>query len=117
MFVDLGYRPHKFQQLIHERAKRFTVVVAHRRFGKCLDVDTPIPTPSGYVEMGALKAGDLVFGPDGVPTRVVAAHAVQVGLQCYRVRFSDGAEIVCDSEHLWNTQTRLDRAARNTAGM
>ena len=34
MFVDLGYRPHKWQQLIHENAKRFTVVVAHRRFGK-----------------------------------------------------------------------------------
>ena len=34
MFVDLGYRPHKFQQEIHQRSKRFTVVVAHRRFGK-----------------------------------------------------------------------------------
>jgi hypothetical protein len=34
MFVDLDYRPHKWQQQIHDRARRFTVVVAHRRFGK-----------------------------------------------------------------------------------
>jgi hypothetical protein len=32
--VDLGYRPHRFQRAIHERARRFTVCVAHRRFGK-----------------------------------------------------------------------------------
>lgn len=32
--VDLGYKPHRFQAEIHQRARRFTVVVAHRRFGK-----------------------------------------------------------------------------------
>ena len=32
--ADLGYRPHRFQQEIHDRATRFCVVVAHRRFGK-----------------------------------------------------------------------------------
>jgi hypothetical protein len=32
--VDFGYTPHRFQLEIHERAERFTVVVAHRRFGK-----------------------------------------------------------------------------------
>ena len=34
MRVNIGYTPHRFQQEIHERARRFTVVVAHRRFGK-----------------------------------------------------------------------------------
>jgi hypothetical protein len=32
--IDLGYRPHRFQLEIHEKARRFTVTVAHRRFGK-----------------------------------------------------------------------------------
>ena len=32
--IDIGYRPHRFQQQVHETATRFTVVVAHRRFGK-----------------------------------------------------------------------------------
>lgn len=32
--VDTGYRPHKFQLEIHQRLKRFSVLVCHRRFGK-----------------------------------------------------------------------------------
>jgi hypothetical protein len=34
MTIDIGYKPHSFQLKIHREAKRFTVVVAHRRFGK-----------------------------------------------------------------------------------
>lgn len=34
MDVNLGYRPHRFQAEIHRCARRFTVVVGHRRFGK-----------------------------------------------------------------------------------
>jgi hypothetical protein len=40
--VDLGYKPHRFQQEIHERARRFTVVVAHRRFGKTVCSETTL---------------------------------------------------------------------------
>lgn len=32
--VDTGYRPHKFQRQIHANLKRFSVIIAHRRFGK-----------------------------------------------------------------------------------
>lgn len=32
--IDLGYSPHRYQLVIHQQARRFTVVVAHRRFGK-----------------------------------------------------------------------------------
>lgn len=32
--IDLGYRPRHFQADVHRRRKRFTVAVAHRRFGK-----------------------------------------------------------------------------------
>ena len=34
--IDVGFKPHQFQQQIYDRRKRFTVVVAHRRFGKTL---------------------------------------------------------------------------------
>jgi Terminase large subunit, T4likevirus-type, N-terminal len=36
MRIDLGFVPHQFQTEIYERRKRFTVVVAHRRFGKTM---------------------------------------------------------------------------------
>ena len=32
--IDLGYSPRPFQQMLHNKLKRFNVIVAHRRFGK-----------------------------------------------------------------------------------
>ncbi|TDX30767.1 hypothetical protein DFO67_10422 [Modicisalibacter xianhensis] len=32
--VEIGYRPHFFQNKLHQAIRRFSVVVAHRRFGK-----------------------------------------------------------------------------------
>ena len=32
--IDIGYRPHRFQAAVHAAARRFTVVVTHRRWGK-----------------------------------------------------------------------------------
>ena len=32
--IIIPYKPHKFQKEIHFQNKRFTLVVAHRRFGK-----------------------------------------------------------------------------------
>jgi phage terminase large subunit GpA-like protein len=54
--------------------------------------------------MGDLADGDTVFGPDGRPTTVLAAHAVKHGLDCYRVDFSDGTHLVADGEHLWGVE-------------
>lgn len=80
------------------------VFVGPARTGKCLDVDTPIPTPDGWVRMGDLKCGDFVFGPDGRATKVLQAHAEKHDLVCYRVEFSDGSSLVADSEHLWGVE-------------
>lgn len=68
--------------------------------GKGLALDTPIPTPSGWTTMGALKVGDEVFGGDGEPCRVTFATEPQV-LDCYRVELWDGAVLVADGDHRW----------------
>ncbi len=44
--------------------------------GKALSVDTPVPTPDGFVPMGELRRGSAVFGADGKPTRVLAVSVV-----------------------------------------
>ena len=90
--------------MLASRSHEAVCFVGPARTGKCLDVDTPIPTPSGWARMGDLKAGDMVFGPDGRPTEVLAAHAVKHNLPCYEVRFSDGTTLVADSEHLWGVE-------------
>lgn len=78
--------------------------------GKALDVDTPIPTPTGFVRMGDLVEGDTVFDELGATCRVVHAFAVRQERPCYEVTFSDGSTIVADSEHLWQVSPRAARA-------
>lgn len=111
--VSTGYEPRWFQQEIHQKLKRFSVLVLHRRAGKALDVDTPIPLATGgFKRMGDLIAGDLVFDEHGAPCRVLMAHPVMHDRDCYEVVFSDGATIVADGDHLWYTETKADRTHR-----
>lgn len=69
---------------------------------KGLDVNTPIPTPSGWATMGSLQVGDQVLGSNGEPCEVTRKSQPR-RIDCYRVLFDDGTSVVCDSEHLWET--------------
>ena len=80
--------------------------------GKALALDTPIPTPKGWTTMGELSPGQEVFSGDGSTTRVTFATPVMTDHECFRVRFSDGAEIVADADHLWMTTTLWGRTER-----
>lgn len=88
------------------RRFRFVWIETGKGQAKALALDTPIPTPSGWTTMGALRDGDTVVGDDGQPCRVVQAHPVVTGQDCYRVRFDDGTEIVANAGHLWRTEMR-----------
>lgn len=77
--------------------------------GKALAVDTPVPTPSGWTTMGALRPGDEVFDESGRPTVVTGISPVWEDHLCYEVEFSDGSTIVADAEHLWTTVPRSTR--------
>lgn len=80
--------------------------------GKALALDTPVPTPKGWVEMADLAPGDDVFDEQGQPTAVVAATDPMTNRRCMRVEFSDGAAIVADASHLWRTVSKADRMHR-----
>lgn len=73
-------------------------------WGKALALDTPVPTPSGWCDMGSLAVGDVVFGEDGRPCRVVAKSEVWHGTDCFRVTFSDGESVVASGDHLWTVE-------------
>jgi hypothetical protein len=77
------------------------VVFAGRRSGKALWVETPIPTPKGWIPMGNLSVGDYVFDELGQPTRIEAATEWMHGHDCYRISFADGGEIIADADHQW----------------
>ena len=85
------------------------IVEASTGTGKALDVDTSIPTPTGWKRMGELVVGDLVFDEMGHPTRVTAAFDVLHNRTCYEVMFSDGSSLIADAEHEWPSYTVTDR--------
>jgi len=93
---------------------QMVVVAARPGMGKALALDTPLPTPTGWTTMAEVAVGDLLIGPDGLPTRVVAATDVMRGRPCFEVEFSDGTVIVADVEHQWLTSGAI-RTTREIA--
>ncbi len=87
------------------------IVAARPAMGKALALGTPLPTPTGWTTMGAVRVGDELYDAQGRPTRVVAATEVMVDRPCYEVAFSDGSCIVADAEHQWLTEAVGGEAA------
>lgn len=78
-----------------------TLDIWARYHWKAVDVNEPVPTPNGFKAHGSLVAGDLVFGSDGRPCRVIAAHPVTTDADCYRVTFDKGYSVVVSGDHRW----------------
>ena len=85
-------------------------LITNRRFGKALDIDTPIPTPNGWTTMEFLKEGDVVFDSKGKATNVIAVTEIQHNRVCYNVMFSDGSSIIADADHQWIAYKKESRA-------
>src|SRR6266480_3693225 len=92
-----------------------TIIEAGTGTGKALDVDTPIPTPTGWKRMGDLAEGDVVFDEKGHPTPVTAAFDAMYHHKCYEVVFSDGSSLIADAEHEWVSYTCADRKWANSS--
>ena len=71
-----------------------------------LALDTKVPTPTGWTTIGEIKPGDVVFGRDGRPVRVLGVSEIHTGRPCYRVTFGDGTSIVADARHRWKVYDR-----------
>jgi len=86
------------------RQFRTAYVEIPKKNGKQLALDTPIPTPEGFTNMGDLKVGDTVFDELGNPCHVVAKSQVDDAEQAYKLTFRDGTSIVAGARHLWNCE-------------
>lgn len=84
--------------LLH--GKNNKAIEGFRESAKALPLDTEIPTPKGFMEIKNIKIGDEVFGIDGIASKVIATSKI-FDNQCYKIRFSDGTDIICNENHLW----------------
>lgn len=81
-----------------------------KKNGKQLAVDTPIPTPSGFISMGELKIGDTVFDEHGKPCRVINKSEVDTEETAYRIVWRDGSEIIAGARHQWCVESIYGKA-------
>lgn len=110
--ADTGYRPRPLQAQLHRILKRFNVLVCHRRFGKCLDIHTDIPTDNGVLKLHEIKKGMNVIASDGSLTEVIGDYE-PFSAQAFDVHFDSGIIVRCDSEHLWYVEPKLSELSKN----
>lgn len=68
--------------------------------GKGLLLDELVLTDHGWVQNKDLKIGDNVASIDGAESRVTGIYPLGE-IDFYKVKFSDGREIECCGDHLW----------------
>jgi predicted phage terminase large subunit-like protein len=110
-----GYQAGLFHRDVCRRLDKFAkdviagksprlILQAPPRHGKQIADDTPVLTTKGWTTHGALRTGDEVFGPDGVPTQVVAVG--EPALQNCEVEFTDGSVVRTHENHEWTVYDR-----------
>jgi len=77
--------------------------------GKALPVSEKVLTPDGWVPIGDIKYGDFVIGSDGLPKEVVGVYP-QGLREIVSVKFTDGATVRCDFDHLWTVKSGYKNA-------
>lgn len=103
--VNKKWKPHPKQgeiikSIFSDGCKR-VFIQAGRKFGKALDIRTPILTTEGFKELKDVHPGDYVFGRDGKPKLVQAETEVQYERPCYKVLFKNGSHLIADEQHEW----------------
>ena len=82
------------------------ITIAGRpKSGKALDINTKIPTPSGWKFAKDIEVGDEIFDRLGKPTIVLGVYP-QGELQAYEVVMQDGTSFVANDEHIIPYVTR-----------
>ena len=95
--------------------KVFTFTGANR-IGKDQWVDDPVLTPVGFVRIGDIKVGDIVYSKDGTPTTVTGVFPQGVR-NCYRFIFDDECSLIVGKKHLWKVLPYTARiAGRKSTG-
>lgn len=78
---------------------------------KSLDMDTPIPTPTGYVAMRDVQVGQAVFDEHGHVCYVIGTSPVQMDPSgTYQLTFDDGSMLIASGAHEWWTYSLMERA-------
>ena len=71
--------------------------------GKGLSIEEYLPTPTGWIQMKNLKVGDKLFDEEGNVCNVTYKSPIH-NIDCYKITFENGYEMIVDKEHRWFTK-------------
>lgn len=76
--------------------------------GKGLDINEVLPTPNGWIKMKDLKVGDELFDENGNICNVTYKSPIH-NIDCYKITFENGFEVIVDKDHKWFSKTEGER--------
>ncbi len=109
--AKIAWRPSDRQSIFLSASEDEVLYGGAAGGGKMLDVREPVPTPTGWTTMGAVKEGDTVFGEHGQQTTVTRAYDIVQSPAGYRLTFDDGSCIAACDQHRWLTFDAAELAA------
>lgn len=88
------------------RAGELFILAARPAMGKAQPLESLVLMRDGsWKAMGSIRIGDCIASPDGSES-IVTGVFPQGAKEIYRVTFSDGRQVECCNEHLWNVRHR-----------
>lgn len=97
----------------HYRRFKECFILIPRKNGKALALNTEIPTPEGFVKIGDIKTGQIVFDKDGKQCCVTHAHKIIQSPKSYDVEFTNGEKVKACADHQWSVVSRLQHPKYN----
>lgn len=76
---------------------------------KGFSLNTPIATDKGWKNIGDLQKGDLIFDGNGDLTPIKNVSSIHYN-PCYKITFDTNDELICDHEHRWVVNSRLQKS-------
>lgn len=110
----LALRPYQEEGAARIAAARRYLLTDEPGLGKAQPETTPVWTPDGWVQLGSLVPGDLVYNRYGQQVLVRKVH-YQGEQQVWRVTFSDRTSTLASGPHLWRVWTKNDRTHTDRA--
>lgn len=75
------------------------------RYGKAIDVNTPMLTQRGWIKAKEVTIKDFLIGSNGELTKVKGVFPQGIK-KSYKVTFNDFTSLVCCDKHLWEVESR-----------
>ena len=108
----------KSQKIYSEAIETNTITICYGPAGtsKAQPLDSKILTPNGWVDMGSIKVGDIIYSEKGEKINVIGVFP-QGKKEVYKVTMNDGSYTECCDDHLWLTKTYSDRIYESKKGV